>query len=44
MSFEIGPVKLCKCFAKLKLDFPELPEISGNQAYIEVKEMNGALC
>lgn len=44
VSFEIGPVRLCKCFVKLKLGFPELPEISGNWVYMEVKGINGALC
>lgn len=43
MSFEIGPVRLYKHFAKLKLGFPELPEVSGNEVYTEVKETNGAL-
>lgn len=38
VSFEIGSVKPCKRFAKLKLGFPELPGISGNQVYTEIKE------
>lgn len=44
MSLEICPVKICVCFAKVYLGFPKLPEISGNQVHLEVKEISGDFC